>query len=164
MNDKILKLANALYNNEECRNQMFELTLNYKDTIKHTFEDRNIIYPILNEEELERIKRELSKVKVKSFNLTVKFENGINHINLKYDIDWYSCNLAFFGEEKIQLSFDMLSPYCSFDDSSFNSTVGEPEISVDNLDTTIQKMVELKNTLLENSNRLINKLLEIKNL
>ena len=173
MNDKIFKLANALYNNEECRNQRFSLTLNYKKTIEQEYIHENIpnstayhcsgiIYPILNEEGLKRIINELSKVDVNNFNLTIEFEKGIN--NEEYDIDWYSCKLIFHGKNEIEISFDMLSSYCSFNDSSFGRIVGKPKITEDNLDIIIKKMIELKNVLLKNADNLINKLSEIKNI
>lgn len=166
MNTKIIKLANALYNNEGCRNQNFGLTLNYKQVIreKSTY---NKDYQILDEKGLKRIIDEVSKQDVKSFNLTVKFNKGQKFDekgDLDYDIDWYSCSLIFHGQKEIEIAFDMLSSYCSFNDNSFNRSVGEPQITEDKLDITVQKMVELKNTLLENASKLINKLSEIKNL
>jgi hypothetical protein len=177
MNTKIQKLANALYNNEECKNQRFSLTLNYKKTIEHkyihedipnttAFRCVGIVYPLLNEEGMKKITDELSKVKVKNFNFTIEFEKGINHDDCEYDIDWYACRIVFHGKKKIEISFDMSSSYCSFDYDSFSRSVGKHKIKItdDKLDVTIQKMVELKNTLLENASKLINKLSEIKNL
>ena len=73
MNDKILKLANVLYNNEECRNQKFELTLNYEHVIRTEtlynirpdgfHENIGKKEPILNEDGMKLIADELSKVK-----------------------------------------------------------------------------------------------------
>ena len=166
MNDKILKLVNALYNNEGCRNQSFGLTLNYEQVIREK-SNYNDDYQILNEKGLKKIADELSKKDVTSFNLTVRFNEGQKFDkdgDFDYDIDWYSCSLIFHGQMEIEIAFDMLSRYCSFNDSSFHSSVGEHQITEDKLDVTIQKMVELKNTLLENAIRLINKLSEIKNL
>lgn len=177
MNTKILKLANALYNNEECKNKKFELTLNYQKVI-----DRELLFnihpngfrehigqidPILNEEGMKRITEELSKVKVNNFNLTVKFNEGQKFNqdgDFDYDIDWYSCSLIFHGKDEIEIAFDMLSSYCSFNDSSFNRIVGNPKITEDKIIETVQKMIELKNVLLENASKLIKKLTEIKKL
>ena len=174
MNDKILKLANALYNNEECKNQKFHLTLNSKKVIKddYIFENiegttaiRNvgIICPYLNEDGFKRIKNELSKVEVKNFNLTVEFEHGKNKGFEHYSKDWYTCCITFWGERnKIKIAFNMLSSYCSFEYGAFDRTVGKIKIDEDRLDDFIQKMVELKNTLIDNGNRLMDKLSEIK--
>jgi hypothetical protein len=177
MNDKIQKLANALYDNKECRNHKFEMTLNYKKVIDREYlynihpdgfhENTGQIDPILDEEGMKRITEELSKVKVENFNFTMKFDKGQKFDKdgeFDYDIDWYSCSLIFHGKGEIEIAFDMLSSYCSFNDNSFNRVVGNPKITEDKIVETVQKMIELKNVLLENASKLIKKLSEIKKL
>lgn len=175
MNDKILKLANALYNNKECENQKFHLTLNSEKVIEdeYIFENiegttaiRNIgiVYTFLNENGMKRISDELSKRVVKNFNLTVEFEHGKNKGFEHYSKDWYVCRITFWGERnKIKIAFDMSSSYCSFDYGSFDRTVGKIKINEDKLDDFVQKIIELKNTLIDNGNNLLNKCQEIKN-
>lgn len=98
MNTKILKLAQSLYNNEDCKNQKFSLTLNYEKAIdrEHIWETIpgttctrtvEIIFPILNEVGMKRIEDELSKVEVKNFNLTVQYERGKDTEVENYSID-----------------------------------------------------------------------------
>ena len=176
MNEKILKLANALYNNEECKNQKFHLTLNHEEVIKDVWTWENIegttavrntdiISPYLNEEGMKRIADELSKKEVKNFNLTVEFEHGTDKGCEHFDKDWYHCYIIFWGEKKrIKIAFNMLSRYCSFDHGAFDNTAGKVKIDEDRLGDFVQKMVELKNTLIDNGNRLMYKLSEIKNL
>lgn len=173
MNEKVLKLANALYNNEECKNQRFSLTLNYKKVIEYDYATEELpsggfkiteyIYPILNEDGMKRIVDELSKVTVKNFNLTIEFEHGTDRGCEHFDKDWYHCFIIFWGEKKkIKISFNMLSRYCSFDHGAFDGTVGKVKIDEDKLSEFVQKMVELKNTLISNGNCLMHKLTEIK--
>jgi hypothetical protein len=161
MNDKILKLAQSLIENKDCKNQRFNLTLNYKEVIKDDYQfhmvgtsmvyDR-IVYPLLNEEGFKRIEDELSKEKVKSFNLTVKFENGIKgDINGgdSFAVDWHTLQFIFHGfNKKIIVSFDCLSSYCGLDQTHFNQFFKKPIIiTEDKIDECIQNLVHLKNLL-----------------
>lgn len=171
MNTKILDLANSLYDNEECKNQKFSLWLNSKEVIAREYlynihpngfrEHIGQRDPILNEEGIKKITDELSKIEVKTFNLTIEFEYGVKREN--YLDDWYWCKITFWGEKKkIKIAFDMLSSYCSFDHGSFDRSVGKLKVDTDKLPEYVQKMIELKNTLIDNGNRLLGKCQEIK--
>ena len=173
MNDKILKLANALYNNEECKNQKFSLWLNGTEVItyKHLYDtmpsgymiSKGYIYPLLDEEGMKRITDELSKVDVKTFNITIEFEYGTDSGAERYLDGWYHCKITFWGERnKVKIAFDMLSSYCSFDHGAFDRSVGKLKVTEDKFSEYVQKIVELKNTLLDNGNRLLSKCREIK--
>jgi hypothetical protein len=176
MNTKIQKLANTLYNNEEYKNQKFSLTLNYNKVIEHEYVHENIpnstayrcidtIYPLLNEEGMKRIADELSKVEVKNFNFTIEFEHGQEKGFEHYSKDWYSCRITFWGDKKkIKIAFNMLSSYCSFDHGEFDRSVGKLKLNEDEYPKYVQAMLELKNTLIDNGNRLLSKCQEIKKL
>jgi hypothetical protein len=177
MNTKILKLANALYNNEECKNSEFSLTINYKELIKktgkykihegkHGFQEHiGWDIPYLNEEGLKKIEDELTKVKVENFNLTVKFDKGQKidkDGEFNYDIDWYSCQFIFFGKSNIQMIFDMLSNYSHFSQSDYNRVLGDIIVDENEICDTIKKIVNLKNILIDNGHRLLDTLSQIK--
>ena len=179
MNDKILKLANALYNNEECRNSEFSLTINYKELIKKTgkykiHEDKHGYMehigwdiPYLNEEGLKKIEDELLKVQAENFNLTVKFDKGQKMDKdgeFDYDLDWYSCQFIFWGHDEIEVVFDMLSSYSHFSQSDYHRNLGDVKIKDNEIDDMIQKMIKLKNLLIDNGHRLLDVLSEIKKL
>jgi len=160
MNEQILKLAKGLSSNKDCVNADFTLTLNLKEVIRHGYVTvdgvSSIVYKKINNEGIKLIKDYLSETKVTNFNLTVSFREGTDGGD--YSDGWYDCRFIFHGENKINVGFDMLSDYCGFIDSDFNRQVGDIKITEDMIDETIIKLVDLKNLLIENGNKLINHL------
>ena len=184
MNDKIIKLAEALFENEECKGKEFSLTLNYKRVIEKDgiYEDvqfpddkGNIKtytrhtgwnIPLLNEHGLNLIREELSKVKVKNFNLSIKFEGGITEsvdCDNKYSPNWYSCSFVFHGEGDIEIGFDMLSDVCkSINSGDFHRYIGEKTIS--DYSQIVKELINLKNLLVHNGNKLLEQFNKLKNI
>lgn len=179
MNDKILKLSQSLFDNEDCRDNKFHLTLNGDNVIQQEgiyeslgdgkgFQHLGWDYPFLNEKGLERIKESLSKIEAKSFNLTLILENGLpaeDDMERTYLPKWYTCSLVFYGGEgKIRIAFDMAKNYASVSYSDFDRHVNKKIIDDEKFDMVIQKLLELKNLIDDNGNRIIDKLEEMKNI
>lgn len=167
MNKKILKLAQSLLENKGCQNQQFRLVLNYNEVISDeylshmvgtTLVHDGIVHPLINEEGFKRIEEELSKVEVKSFNLTVKFENGISKSH-KYATDWYTTQFIFNGNENIEVVFDCLSSIGGLQESTFNQFFRRPVIiREDKIDEGVQNLVDLKNMLNKQRTKIIKQL------
>jgi len=167
MNKKILKLAQSLLENKDCQNQQFHLTLNYKEVIKDeylshmvgtTLVHDGIVHPLINDDGFKRIEEELSKVEVKNFNLSVKFENGISKSH-KYATDWYTTQFIFNGEENIEVVFDCLSSIGGLKQTTFNQFYKNPVIiEEDKIDEGVQNLVDLKNMLNKQRTKIIKQL------
>jgi len=165
MNEQILKLVKGLSSNKDCVNADFTLTLNFEEVIRHEYVtvdgSSSLVYKKINDEGVKLIKDKLSKTEVTSFNLTLSFGGGIHGVE-NYDDNWYHCKFIFHGKGNINIMFDMLSDYCGLRDSDFKRQVGDIEISEDEIDETIIKLVDLKNLLIDNGNKLINHLNALK--
>ena len=165
MNDLIIKLFKSLTENQKCVNKPFSLTLNFEKVYEYYKHDDEEDIPRLNDKYLTEVKEVLTHWDVKNFNLTVEFENGmdVDENAPVYGIDWYDCKFIFHGEGKIEIVFDMLSNYCTLRSYDFTRFIGEDlSIKEENIPSIIQELVTLKNTLIENGNKVIDQLTKIK--
>lgn len=98
-----------------------------------------------------------------NFNLTVKSKRGINQHEGTFDLNWYTCSFIFHGENNIEIVFDMLSNFSGFGQSDFSRFFRNPVIlKEDELSESIQNLVEFRNMLLDNGEKIINHLNKFK--
>ena len=166
MNDLILQLATALFENKECINKNISFVTNYKKHFEPYFNKS-----ALNKKWFDKIKEILFTEKVDSFNLTIEFESGrpkmLDSKDTSFSIGWYRCQFIFHGKTEINVVFDSLSDYCGLGQSDFNRFIGFREtedngVVVKNIPETIQNLVDLKNILIENGYKTIAQLSKIK--
>lgn len=168
LNDIILKLANCLASNDECSGADFTLTLNFDNVLKHKYVTINNVselqYNHLDKDGIKLIENELSKKDVKNFNLTLIFDNKTYKPDYEgYETGWYDCKYIFHGGNKIQVVFDMLSDFKGMREDEFNRYLGDVVLTEDTMDEIIIKLVDLKNILMDNGDRVINHLNTFKN-
>ncbi len=153
MKEKILELFKEICNNEYCKNAVFSLTLNFKRLIEESYYSK--IYPILNKEWIEKAEELIKKTDIKNFNLTISFKKDTTD----YQSIWYTCNIIFHGEDKIEISFDMLSNYSTLNSYSFNNVVKDKDIT--NYRENIKLLIELKNILVQHITMVDSQLIKI---
>lgn len=92
----------------------------------------------------------------------MEIEHGIKR-EVVYDKDWYHIRVIFHGTfKKIYVTFDRLASFGGFYQSDFDRAISVRTVTDENMEELVEKLFELHRQLIENGNKLIDKLDVIK--
>lgn len=141
MKEKIIIIFNKLKSLDYFENSIFSFTSNYERIIE---DFRKVVFKDVSIEDLK-----LDEKEIKSFNLTLNIDRGIDHTKNIEDIyadDWKSVYFTFYGKKKLKYSFRTLGARESFrlEEKMKNEKL---KCKIEDIDNVISTLIEIDELL-----------------